>query len=173
MIDEIEVRRDRLDWANVLWVYGPLVAWLVIIYLASTDTFSSKHTALILEPILRWFDPGISRARIASIHFAVRKAGHFCEYGILAMFAARAFRWTRGLGFYKHWALWAIALVAIYSLTDEFHQSFVSTRTASIYDSMIDTAGGLTGLLVAWLWSRRKKPGDKWIDGEVGNGEDD
>jgi VanZ family protein len=168
LIDEIEVRGGRADWVNALWVYGPLVAWLVFIYLASTDAFSAKHTASILEPILRWFDPGISRAKIRSIHFVVRKAGHFCEYGILAVFAARAFRWTRGLGFYKHWALWAIALVAVYSLTDEFHQSFVSSRTASIYDSMIDTAGGLTGLLVAWLWSRRRKPG-----GERENGEDD
>ena len=33
-------------------------------------------------------------------------------------------------------------------LLDEYHQSFVPQRTASIYDSLIDMAGGLTALLV-------------------------
>ena len=31
---------------------------------------------------------------------------------------------------------------------DEYHQSFVPSRTASIYDSMIDIAAGLTALLI-------------------------
>jgi VanZ family protein len=36
----------------------------------------------------------------------------------------------------------------IYALLDEYHQSFVPSRTASIFDSMIDMAGGLTALLI-------------------------
>ena len=38
--------------------------------------------------------------------------------------------------------------MVIYGLLDEFHQSFVPSRTASIYDSAIDIAGGLTVLLI-------------------------
>ena len=36
----------------------------------------------------------------------------------------------------------------IYGLLDEFHQSFVPSRTPSIYDSAIDIAGGLAVLLI-------------------------
>jgi len=48
-------------------------------------------------------------------------------------------------------------MVAAYSLSDEFHQKFVPTRGASIQDSMIDTVGGLIGLVLVWLWQRRAK----------------
>jgi VanZ family protein len=40
---------------------------------------------------------------------------------------------------------WAVAL---WALDDEFHQSFVPTRTASIMDVTIDTAGGALAQVV-------------------------
>jgi VanZ family protein len=46
-----------------------------------------------------------------------------------------------------------LLLVVIYALLDEFHQSFVPSRTASVYDSAIDIAGGLTVLLILKLYS--------------------
>jgi len=45
--------------------------------------------------------------------------------------------------------------VVAFALADEYHQSFVPTRTGSFYDSLIDIAGGLTALLVI---RRRKGP---------------
>ena len=44
-----------------------------------------------------------------------------------------------------------------YGLLDEFHQSFVPSRTASIYDSAIDVAGGLTVLLVFKILGRDRR----------------
>jgi VanZ family protein len=41
----------------------------------------------------------------------------------------------------------ALAFVVVYALFDEFRQSFVPSRTPSIYDSLIDTLGGLTTLV--------------------------
>jgi len=38
--------------------------------------------------------------------------------------------------------------VVVYAWIDEYHQSFVPSRTASIFDSLIDMAGGLTALLI-------------------------
>jgi VanZ family protein len=35
----------------------------------------------------------------------------------------------------------------VYALSDEFHQSFVASRTGSIYDSLIDISGGLAALV--------------------------
>lgn len=39
-------------------------------------------------------------------------------------------------------------LVVTFALVDEYHQSFVATRTASIFDSLIDIAGGLAALIL-------------------------
>jgi VanZ family protein len=50
----------------------------------------------------------------------------------------------------------ALLLVVLYSLTDEYHQTFVPTRTGSIYDSFIDMSGGLTALILLTLWIKRK-----------------
>jgi len=42
----------------------------------------------------------------------------------------------------------SLALIVVYALIDEYHQSFVPSRTASIFDSFIDIAGGLTALVI-------------------------
>ena len=52
--------------------------------------------------------------------------------------------------------LLSLALVVVYALLDEYHQSFVPSRTASIFDSFIDMAGGLTALLLVFWWTRVK-----------------
>jgi hypothetical protein len=34
--------------------------WAGVIFSMSTDTFSSEHTASVIEPILRWLDPSLT-----------------------------------------------------------------------------------------------------------------
>ena len=55
------------------------------------------------------------------------------------------------------WFLFSLLLVAVYALSDEFHQLFVPARTGSIYDSLIDTTGGLIALSLFALWRKTKK----------------
>jgi VanZ family protein len=78
----------------------------------------------------------------------VRKVAHFSEYAVLGFLAARAFRGSTQVTLRRHWFVTGLALVVIYALLDEFHQSFVPSRTASLADSLIDMSGGLTALLV-------------------------
>jgi VanZ family protein len=99
--------------------------------------------------------PSISESGLLTAHFIVRKAAHFSEYGILAFLAARAFAGSRHAWVQRRWFGWAVLLVVVYSLSDEFHQSFVASRTGSIYDSLIDMAGGLFGAALYWAWRRR------------------
>ena len=56
----------------------------------------------------------------------------------------------------------AFALVACVALVDEYHQSFLPSRTGTIYDSLLDMAGGATALACAALWLslKRRKAGD-------------
>jgi hypothetical protein len=65
------------------WV--PVLVWLGVIFIGSTDVMSAEETSRFLVPFLRWLKPDISVETLAQIHFFVRKCGHLTEYAILAM----------------------------------------------------------------------------------------
>ena len=140
-----------------LWRYGPLLLWILFIFFASTSEFSAANTSQIIRPILLWLFPNLSEARLAAVHFVTRKAAHFTEYAVLALLARRAFISSSHALLQRYWFQTGLLLVAIYGLLDEFHQSFVPSRTASIYDSAIDLAGGLTVLLVFKFFGRSSR----------------
>jgi VanZ family protein len=138
------------------WRYGPLIIWAALIFIGSSNLLAASNTSMFLVRPLHWLLPQASDATLRVLHFIARKAGHFIEYAILALLAARAFRTSARELLRSGWFWASLFLVIGYSLTDEFHQSFVPSRTASIYDSMIDTLGGLTALALLSLRTRRK-----------------
>ncbi len=134
-----------------LFRYGPLIVWSALIFIGSSDLLSSSHTSSFIVRPLHLLFPNASDQTLGVIHFLVRKSGHFTEYAILALLAARAFSSSSANWLRARWFIVALSFVVVYALSDEFHQMFVPTRTASIYDSMIDSFGGLTALAVfAW-----------------------
>jgi VanZ family protein len=133
--------------------YLPLIAWLAFISFASSDSFSAGNTSRIIGPLILWLFPNTSPETLAVVHFITRKLAHFTEYAILGFLAARAFRMSPRTAIRSRWFLISLILVVTYALIDEYHQSFVPTRTPSIWDSLIDIAGGLTALLIV----RRRK----------------
>src|SRR5260370_1380034 len=137
--------------------YGPLVVWAVLIFIGSSSVLSGSNTSVVLWPVL-WLFPHASEATLATIHFIVRKAGHLTEYAILALLAARTFRTSSREFLRTSWFWVSLLLVVAYSLSDEFHQSFVPSRSASIYDSMIDSVGGLTALVLLVVRKRSRVP---------------
>jgi len=133
---------------NRFWRYGPLIIWAVLIFIGSSNLLSGSHTSMFLVRPLRWFFPHASDATLQTIHLLIRKAGHVVEYAVLAWLAARAFRSSSRELLRRHWFWISLLLVIFYSLTDEFHQSFVPSRGASLHDSLIDSVGGLAALMV-------------------------
>ena len=135
----------------------PAIVWMAIIFLGSTDMLSAEHTSRILAPFLRWIDPQISLAALNAIQLGVRKLGHLTEYAILAMLLWRALRagirWQMKMSI-----LFLVAALgsAIFAASDEFHQSFVPSRTGSPNDVMIDICGALAGLAICWMFARRQ-----------------
>ena len=103
-----------------------------------------------------WLFPDISVERLALVHLIIRKAAHFSEYAVLGVFAGRAFVTSSHMLLRKFWFKWALLLIVAYALLDEYHQSFVPSRSASLYDSLIDTAGGMTALMIYAFWIRRQ-----------------
>jgi VanZ family protein len=137
--------------------YAPLILWMGFIFFASTSEFSADNTTKVIRPLLLWVFPNLSEASLVVWHFVIRKLAHFSEYAILAALAARAFLKSSHHFLYRYWFGSSLALVATYALLDEYHQSFVPTRTASIYDSVIDITGGLAALVVVASWNRRRE----------------
>lgn len=134
--------------ARFLSRYLPLVAWLIFISYASSDNFNAGNTSRIIGPLVLWLFPNTTPETLTVIHVITRKVAHFTEYAILAYLAARAFRTSPHPALSNHWFVIALVVVVAYALLDEYHQSFVPSRTSSVYDSFIDMAGGLTALLV-------------------------
>ena len=132
--------------------------WATLIFLASTSMMSASNTSSIVRSALLWLFPHASEATINFINFVViRKGAHFTEYAIFALLAARAFKTSSHELLRRYWFWAALLLVICYSLSDEFHQSFVPSRTASIYDSMIDSLGGLSALAVFAIIKRHPR----------------
>jgi len=130
--------------------YLPLIAWLAFISYASSDEFSAENTSRIIGPLVLWLFPHTTPETLAVVHFITRKIAHFTEYAILGFLAARAFRTSSHPAIRNHWFLISAALIVVYALIDEYHQSFVPSRTASVFDSMIDMTGGFAVLIVIY-----------------------
>ncbi len=87
----------------------------------------------------------------STLMFVMRKLAHFSEY-----FALTGLWWwalKRRIGGRR--ALLPAAAIAFgYAITDEIHQTFVSGRTGTPRDVLIDAAGILTA---AWLITRARR----------------
>jgi VanZ family protein len=130
---------------------------MAFISFASTGNFSAGNTSRIIGPLVLWLFPNTTPETLLAIHFVTRKLAHLAEYALLGILAARAFRGSPGPAFRERWFLLSLALVVVYAVADEYHQSFVPSRTGSIYDSLIDMAGGFAALVIVRRrdWFRR------------------
>jgi VanZ family protein len=129
------------------WI--PVIAWMLLIFVASGDLMSAEHTSRFLVPFLLWLKPDISVEKVALIQFCVRKAAHLTEYAILALLLCRAvfrgtnLKWAMSTLYVSAWIVCVLVATG-----DEFHQSFVESRGASPWDVMIDAGGAIFGLLI-------------------------
>jgi VanZ family protein len=81
-------------------------------------------------------------------------------YGMLSLLLLRGWRATLGR---VHTLLLRTALLswlgtACVAALDEWHQSFIPSRTGTVWDVALDTAAGVAFLVVAYLWLRRSDP---------------
>lgn len=146
------------------WIcYLPAVGWMVLIFLGSTELGSPEHSSRILVPLLKWLKPDLSPEAIHTIQAFARKMAHMTEYGTLAMLIWIGRRWSR-----QNFKLWnwkeagaIVTVCALYATSDEIHQYFVQSRTASPIDVCIDTTGAFLTLIAFWflrgLLNRRRQ----------------
>lgn len=138
--------------------YAPLLLWITVVLYASTANASMSETSRFIRPLLHFLFPNTPEETLVIYHGYIRKCAHFVEYAGLAFFAARAFSTSAVNLLRKYWFIFAFLTVLFIASIDEYNQSFNAARTGSIYDIMLDCAGGLTMILLFSLYkfSRRK-----------------
>jgi VanZ family protein len=120
--------------------WAPAVAWAAVIFFMSTEEFAAEHTGRWLEWAVRLILPSLSPRTFDVLHVVLRKLAHVGEYFVLALLLDRG--WRQGSSLRPRWVpLAAFVVAALYSLTDEWHQSFVADRTASLLDCGFDSVG--------------------------------
>ena len=137
----------------------PVALWMGVIFIMSTDLGSGAHTSRLIEPLVRWIRPDTTPEEFERVHFLVRKSGHLAEYAVLTLLLlltlkhslprpATTAKWS--------WPAAGLVLVtaAAYAATDEWHQSFVPGRTATLRDVLIDSGGALLALAVMFSWQK-------------------
>ena len=142
-------------WRRHAIRYAPLVLWTLVIFGFSTGAASMDETSRIIRPILKYLFPATPDNVINIYHGYVRKLAHFTEYSILAFFAFRAVR-NSTIVFLRSWTLLVpVAIVIVVASLDEFHQSFVASRTSSGWDVLLDVSGGAVTAFSCWFFTKR------------------
>ncbi len=124
------------------------------IFILSSASFNSSETLQVLRRILGLFHLSLAPATIDLLNGVIRKLAHLTEYAIFSVLVYRCFGAAQLPGWHPRPALWALIIAGVYSLTDEFHQSFVPGRTAAWTDCGIDTAGAALGIFALYFRER-------------------
>jgi len=135
---------------NFIIFWLPVFAWMGFLFPLTNDTLSSNSTSYFIVPILKWFLPNASQATINTLHILFRKSVHFGEYAFLAFLLFRAFR-GRNKDWRLKWLLYAGIIAVSYGFLDEFLQTLIASRTGSIFDWIVDSAGALSTLGIIYI----------------------
>ena len=145
---------DRHDLLKA-WIAA--ILWLIVIAIESTAMLSANNTGRILYPILHYLF-GLDWEHFEDWHFFIRKGGHVVGYGILSILLFRAWRATwpamSDVKWTLRWATVAILGTAFVASLDEWHQSFIPTRTGRWQDVALDTCAGVAAQFLLFLWWR-------------------
>lgn len=127
-----------------------LILWMIVIFsFSSADANKSTGTSdkvittmiEIKDKITNNETPNNEKEIIVkNSSFYIRKLAHITEYLILGFLMFNLLKQYSVTNIY-----YAIGLSILYSCTDEFHQLFISGRSGSIRDILIDSIGILIG----------------------------
>jgi VanZ family protein len=146
------------DRHKVLKTWIAAILWLIVIAIESTDWLSSHHTSRILYPLFHFLF-GLDPDRFETWHFLIRKGGHVFGYGLLSILLFRAWRETlpdeTGARWTWRWASIAVLGTAIVASLDEWHQSYIPSRTGTVHDVILDTCAGIAAQILLFFLARQ------------------
>lgn len=122
---------------NYFWWYqGPMLLWAVVLFVQSSIPASElpeweflthdKLMHVLVYVVFSW-----------AVHRGISNQDRF---PVLA----------------RHSYVCTIFVVALYGVSDEFHQSFVPGRESSVLDWMANCAGAMVFVAGHWIWKKVK-----------------
>ncbi len=129
---------------NPIEPQGKLRNWVPsLLYMALIFAVSSMKQEQLPLPKFEWL--------------TIDKLYHFIEYAILGILLAWAFVKARpSIVPSKHIWLAAAVLSILYGASDEWHQSFVPGRFATLADWVADALGSIAGVLAVYLYYKKQ-----------------
>jgi len=128
----------------------------------TSSTSAGRAIGLLLPPlavmaVIFYLSSQPGAADYATWEVVLRKLGHVTGYALLALAWWRAFRGLlrTGRGLAAFVAAGAASLA--YAITDEIHQTFVSGRSGTPADVLVDSVGIAAALLLAARMSRSSR----------------
>jgi len=140
-------------------VWIPSAIWLTVIAVESTNLGSAEHTGRILYPILHFLFE-MDRARFAVWHALLRKTGHIVGYFTLSVLLFRSWRATfprLSTRWCLQWATVALLSTSLVAMLDEWHQSFLPSRTGTFRDAILDGTAGLVAQIALFAVLRKQR----------------
>jgi VanZ family protein len=135
------------------------VLWLGLIAVESTNLLSASNTSRILYPIFHFFT-GVDPVRFVLWDYYIRKIGHFVGYFGLSVLLFRAWRATLPFASSSRWSIqWArisFFMTALVASLDEWHQTYLSSRTGSLHDVLLDSSAALIAQILIFLFLEPK-----------------
>ena len=159
------------------WIFPVgMIVVLVVIFIASSQTYEQQDMRPLLGELLNTpylidklsfidfvyagKEISVEEVGVAGlIEFFIRKSAHFIVFCLLGFFTYGVWHLMIQKG--RNWSfLFSLLFVIIYACLDELHQKMTGGRSPLVQDVMIDTIGGLCGIILCmsllFLINRRK-----------------
>lgn len=146
------MKQKLLPWILV-------ILWMALIFFLShqpaieSSELSSGITKRVYD-IIKMIAPDI-RLDLESLNHIIRKLAHFGVYMILGFLLANGLRYNKKSRINA--ILLALLICILYAISDEIHQIFIPGRSGQVSDVLIDSLGGLVGIVLLDLLRRRKR----------------
>ncbi len=150
------------------------IIWMIVIFIFSsmnTQESNNKSKQTIKKTVEKTTEisesigivenkipPKKINSTVNKLNFPLRKCAHATEYAILAILIIFTINAYTNKNYSIKKVLLAVLICFLYSLTDEYHQSFVPGRTSLFTDCLIDTTGSIIACII---YSVAKKIKDK------------
>lgn len=123
-----------------------VILWMVFIFIMSSlEGDASNAKSYFIVDMFKNIGLVNNIGAEEALNFIIRKNGHFLEYLILVILIYRALKEYIDK---KYIVILSIFFVFIYACSDEIHQLFVVGREGKFSDVIIDTLGGVAGMLL-------------------------
>ena len=136
------------------------ILWLILIAIESSPWLSAQNTGHVLYQLLASFFGPVNASGVSVANIVLRKVGHVTGYSILSWLLFRAWRATlgsyRAVAWALSWSVIAFFMTAAVASLDEWHQTFLPSRTGAIHDVYLDSASALAVQILLFVILRKR-----------------